>query len=442
MKNKITILVFVILTNYTDSQVKYKLLSSITFNNGELIPESKSTSEWEQLSMNNQPVFMKKIIDGTEYYFYNWYAISDKRQLVDEKWIIPNSNELPIWNAYSPISVQPIGIISEQGAFSKVTEQNYFWTSSEYMDKGKRESALSISISNINYGESSLNQAYKQEGFLVLIIEREAMKMASKTLIEFYLKSNKSNEPNKAVVSSSIPNITKESNKPIIQWVNIPAGTFKMGTSTNELERSDNEIQHKVTLSAFKMSAHEVTFEQYDFFCDATGRTKPSDEGWGRGKRPVINVSWDDATAFAEWMGCRLPTEAEWEYACRAGSTTPFNTGTNLTTAQANYDGNYPYNKNVKGIFREKTTVVGSFESNAWGLFDMHGNVWEWCNDWYDVYPSYDQINPTGPSISFNRVFRGGGWFSNAIFCRSAIRNYNIPRSRFNFIGFRLVSSE
>ncbi len=228
--------------------------------------------------------------------------------------------------------------------------------------------------------------------------------------------------------------------KPTIVWVSIPAGTFTMGSPTSEVDRSSDETQHQVTLSAFKMSKYEVTFEQYDLFCDATGRSKPDDEGWGHGNRPVINVSWDDATAFAEWMGCRLPTEAEWEYACRAGTTTPFSTGNNLTTAQANYNGNYPYNNNAKGEYRQKTMPVGSFAANAYGLFDMHGNVWEWCSDWYGDYSTSTQTNPKGPSSGSSRVLRGGSWNYEAFCCRAARRNGNSPGGRYGDIGFRLVS--
>jgi formylglycine-generating enzyme required for sulfatase activity len=221
--------------------------------------------------------------------------------------------------------------------------------------------------------------------------------------------------------------------KPTIQWVSIPAGTFVMGSPASEVNRSDDESQHEVSLSAFKMSAHEVTFAQYDVFCEATEREIPPDQGWGRGQRPVINISWDDATAFAKWMGCRLPTEAEWEYACRAGSTTPFNTGENLTTSQANYGS-------------DQTRTVGTLTSNAFGLYDMHGNVWEWCSDWHGDYPSSPQTNPKGPSdgpLTTLRVIRGGSWNDKAPhFCRSASRNKNRPGSVYLNIGFRLVSLE
>jgi formylglycine-generating enzyme len=229
--------------------------------------------------------------------------------------------------------------------------------------------------------------------------------------------------------------------RPAVEWVAIPAGTFMMGSPDSEADRSSDEgPQHQVTLSGFKMSKYEVTFAQYDAFCEATGRSKPSDEGWGRGNRPVINVNWDDATAFAQWMGCRLPTEAEWEYACRAGTSTPFNTGDCLSTAQANYNGNYPYSNCIKGSYLERTQPVGSYAPNAWGLFDMHGNVWEWCSDWAAEYSSASQTNPTGPASGGDKVLRGGGWFNSGRYCRSAYRFSSVPSHRLHSgIGFRLV---
>ncbi|MBU0487640.1 MAG: formylglycine-generating enzyme family protein [Bacteroidetes bacterium] len=232
----------------------------------------------------------------------------------------------------------------------------------------------------------------------------------------------------------------KTYSKPTIEWVSIPAGTFTMGSPLSEAHRDERETPHQVTLSAFNMSKYEVTFEQYDLFCDATGREKPSDEGWGRGSRPVINVSWDDATAFAEWMDCRLPTEAEWEYACRAGTTTPFNTGICLNSDEANYNGDYPTEWCSKGEYRGKTLPVGSFAANAFGLFDMHGNVLEWCSDWLGVYSTSAQTNPNGALLELNRVLRGGSWRGKETSCRSARRYGNSPGSRSDYIGFRLVS--
>ncbi len=232
-----------------------------------------------------------------------------------------------------------------------------------------------------------------------------------------------------------------EQSKPAIEWVTIPAGTFAMGSPTGERERLDRELQHQITLSTFQMSKYEVTFEQYDAFCEATGQSKPNDNGWGRGKNPVINVSWIEATAFARWMGCRLPTEAEWEYACKAGTTTPFSTGGNITTSQANYDGWFPYNNNPNGENRRKTMPVGSLEPNSWGLYDMHGNVWEWCSDWYGEYVSGPQTNPQGAASGTERVNRGGGWNTVAGYCRSSHRSSDKPGTRSEKVGIRLVSS-
>ena len=217
--------------------------------------------------------------------------------------------------------------------------------------------------------------------------------------------------------------------KPKIEWTDIPAGTFTMGS-------------RQVTLSAFKMSKYEITFEQYDLFCEATGRDKPDDSGWGRGNRPVINVNWYDAIDFSSWMNSRLPTEAEWEYACRAGTTTPFNTGDNLATSQGNYDGNHPYDViyDPKGEHRGKTLPAGSLMPNAWGLYDMHGNVREWCSDWYGNYPATSQTNPEGPESGSRRVLRGGDFDQYASRTTSAYRTDGNPNLRSNFIGFRIVS--
>ncbi len=230
--------------------------------------------------------------------------------------------------------------------------------------------------------------------------------------------------------------------KPDIQWVSIPAGTFTMGSPANEFGRETGETQHSVTISTFRMSKFEITFDQYDMFCDATGRHKPNDAGWGRGNRPVVNVTWSDAKAFADWMNCRLPTEAEWEYACRAGTTTPFNTGENILTSEANYDGTYPYNNFKQGELRGKTLPVGSFQPNAWGLCDMHGNVWEWCQDWLAQYSIDPQTNPKGPSNGNLHIGRGGSWKNMAQRCRSAYRYGRGATHKSNVLGFRLVTDQ
>ena len=223
-----------------------------------------------------------------------------------------------------------------------------------------------------------------------------------------------------------------------IDWVDIPGGTFYMGSPYDEFDRKSDETQHLVRLDSFKMSKFQITFAQFDIFCNATGRQLLNDEGWGRGNRPVINIKWRDAMAFANWMDCQLPTEAEWEYACRAGAKTPFNTGNCLNVAQANYDGKFPYKNCSSGSCTGKTLPVGSFAPNAWGLYDMHGNVWEWCLDWYGEYQLASQINPQGANLASNRVLRGGSWRSTASFCRCAFRYHDIPGS-LNNVGIRLV---
>jgi len=226
------------------------------------------------------------------------------------------------------------------------------------------------------------------------------------------------------------------------QVAEIKGGEFEMGGDEFDWEKPI----HSVKIPPFRLGRYAVTVGQYQRFDpDQKRHMKEYGEFFKDANQPVIMVSWYDAYIFCKWAGGRLPTEAEWEYACRAGTTTPFNTGDNLTTAQANYNGNYPYKNFPKGQYLKKTTPVGSYPPNAWGLYDMHGNVWEWCQDWYgENY--YDECkkkgtveNPLGAETGSDRVLRGGSWLSDAQYCRSANRGLNSPGIRNYGIGFRLV---
>jgi formylglycine-generating enzyme len=248
------------------------------------------------------------------------------------------------------------------------------------------------------------------------------------------IKKSENPENNTKAKNSSI-------NKPDIEFVNIPGGTFMMGSPGTEQGRKDDEKQHKVTLSGFKMSRYCITDAQYDVFCEATGREKP----WKfvRGNYPVSQVTWYDAKTFAEWMGCRLPTEAEWEYAARANTTTPFYSGDCLTSEQANFNGKEPYSNCEKSENRKKPLPVGSFAPNAFGLYDMHGNIWEWTNDWYGEYDVDDKFNPKGPDSGTIKVDRGGAFYDPAWRCRSAYRGGGTPPGNKGAgDSFRIVKSE
>lgn len=230
--------------------------------------------------------------------------------------------------------------------------------------------------------------------------------------------------------------------KPTIEWVDIPAGTFIMGSYKEEPFRKNDETTHEVKVSAFKMSKYEITYDQLAVFLKADHREPYPDYGFGKENRPVVGVTWNDAKAFAEWMGCRLPTESEWEYACRAGSSKPFYTRNCLSDEQAIYNWQSVYGNCENKIYtpNKKTQTVGSLPPNAWGLYDMHGNAREWCSDWYAEYPTAPQVNPKGPETGLYHVIRGGSWKNDAQYCRSAYRSFDEPQSRNDgMTGFRLV---
>ncbi|MEN8908339.1 MAG: bifunctional serine/threonine-protein kinase/formylglycine-generating enzyme family protein [Clostridiales bacterium] len=252
-------------------------------------------------------------------------------------------------------------------------------------------------------------------------------------------------------------------------FVYIEGGEFEMGSPESEDDRDDDELLHKVKLDSFYMGKYEVTIEKFKKFIEEENyETDAEKEGystlyngedwikksginWKDGtdgneekneNQPVIHVSWNDAKAYCNWLSeeknaeFRLPTEAEWEYVCRAGTKTPFNTGKYLTTEQANFN-----NK------KKNTNPVGNYSANRWGLYDMHGNVWEWCEDWYneDYYDKCNEKgtveNPINTDSGSYRVLRGGGWNYDARACRSAYRYYGHPSDRNYFTGFRVVGS-
>ena len=235
------------------------------------------------------------------------------------------------------------------------------------------------------------------------------------------------------------------------ELVVVPSGSFMMGSPSHEERRDENEGPvHRVRIGQpFAVGVYEVTFAEWDA-CVAGGGCggyRPDDEGWGRGRRPVVNVSRQDAESYVSWLSLRtgeryrLPNESEWEYAARAGTTGPFHTGSAISTDQANYDGNYVYGSGRKGVFRRQTVAVGSFGANAFGLHDVHGNVREWVQDcWNGSYagaPGDGSAWESGNCSS--RVLRGGSWDDFPRNLRSAFRVRYLSGNRNYLLGFRVV---
>jgi formylglycine-generating enzyme required for sulfatase activity len=243
-------------------------------------------------------------------------------------------------------------------------------------------------------------------------------------------------------------------------FARIEGGTFAMGSPAGEVLHQDDEVRHEVTVSSFFMKIYEVTQEEYE-------RVMGNNPSHAKGKNlPVETVNWDEAIEYCNRLseseglspvysrsgdmviwntkanGYRLPTEAEWEYACRAGTKGPFYTGENLTTHEANYNGYRPYNKNAQGSYMNTTMPVGNYPPNPWGLYDMHGNVCEWCWDYYTAYSQSKQTDPQGASMSNRgRVARGGGYREGGGDQRSAVRFYGEASYKLSDLGFRVARS-
>ena len=228
----------------------------------------------------------------------------------------------------------------------------------------------------------------------------------------------------------------------------IPAGEFLMGDNNGE---NNEKPEHRVKLDAFYMDSYLVTVAQYQRFLNTNPKHKKPDK-WDQQlqnpRRPVVYVSWHDATAYATWAGKRLPTEAEWEYAARGGFTGldgkpkykyPWGSD-EIDESKANYGNQWSSDwKQGAGKYLKE---VGSYEPNAFGLYDMAGNVWEWCADWYGQYSDRDEVNPTSPQSGTLRVYRGGSWSSYARSVRSAYRHYWTPDIRYDFLGFRCARGQ
>jgi len=226
-----------------------------------------------------------------------------------------------------------------------------------------------------------------------------------------------------------------------LQIVWVKPGTFTMGSPTSESGRESDETQHPVTLiNGFYLGKYEVTQDQWE-------KVMGSNPSKYRGAdRPVEMVSWNDAVAFCkkltemekkagrvpEGMAYQLPTEAQWEYTCRAGTTTAYSWGDSISAKNASH-----HRKNPEG-----TTPVGKYPPNPWAFHDMHGNVWEWCADWYDTYPSGSVTNPEGPASGWDRVLRGGSWYHTGAGLRSAKRRFHRPWQPSRLVGFRVALQE
>ena len=311
----------------------------------------------------------------------------------------------------------------------------------QLIDKGNYESAFKV-MNHIITLQKEHNLTLPEEfhfKYAQVALKADALPAALDAVKKYLSATGKEGQFYKEALA--LLNEAEQMLPPVPEMVVIPAGSFKMGCMSGIDCSSYQEPVHEVRIASFEMSKYEVTFEEYDAFTDATGRERADDNDWGRGRRPVTEVSWRDAVAYARWLSSqtgkryRLPTEAEWEYAARAGTTTAYSWGDSPGFDRANCE--------VCGSEwdDEQTAPVGSFEANGWGLHNMHGNAQEWVLDcWNDNYEGA----PTDGSAwtlgdCSKRVVRGGAFNFSPRILRSAYRFGWSINASWSWLGFRVV---
>ena len=326
-----------------------------------------------------------------------------------------------------------VRVVSDGGHGSGfiINENGHIVTNHDVIEDVLREGELAV----VPAGSGTL---YSVQSHDLAVLRASGLEFPPLSL--FRAEPKVAEEEKRLAREDQVKQLLAEAKAPAGEMVAIPGGRFRMGDLSGDGDDDETPV-HIVRIAPFEMGKYEVTFSQWDA-CVADGRCShvPDDEGWGRGNRPVMNVSWEDVQGFIAWLntrtggGYRLPTESEWEYAARAGSTTEYSWGNRIGNNRANCDEDC-------GDRWEHTAPVGSFASNAWGLHDMHGNVWEWVEDCLNE--SY--VGAPGDGSAWRsgdcrrRVCRGGSWSSDAGDLRSADRNWSTRSNRLINLGFRLA---
>ena len=403
---------------------------------------------------------------------YTWYAATDSRGIAPAGWHVPTDAEWTTLENYLIANGYNYDGTTTGNKIAKALAATTDWNT----DNGSGTIGNDLTKNNssgftaLPGGSRSGGGAFNDVGVGYWWSSTEATTAGAWGRGLYYYDDGLGRGFSTKSLGFSVRCIKDETINPLnIETALIPAGTFTMGSPETELGRNSNETQHQVTLSAFRMSKYEITNAQYAAFLNTKGIGSDglyaagayptqklinaytkfgliySGSQWmpvvGYENYPVVWVTWYGATEFATYVGGSLPTESQWEYACRAGTIKPFNTGECLTNLQANYYwSSSPYSTctNTVTTYPGKTQAVGSYAPNGYGLFDMHGNVWEWCSDWYGTYPTTTQNNPTGAATGSYRVRRSGAWYSGVQNCRSAIRGVFIPTET-GHVGFRVV---